>query len=307
MAGDEKAFDVVIIGSGPAGMSAGIWCADLGHEAIVVEGSDEAGGGLLWIHNPITNYPGVMAKNGREMRDIFQRHSQNSGVLMRLSSTVTRIDADQGTVELNAGKILRGRNILVATGVRRRTLGLVGEEWFKGRGILDSGARAPESVLGMNVAVVGGGDAAAENAAILSRFAKRVYLIHRGDKLSARDELAEKALAAPNVTFLSGRNVQQLNGRDALESIDIATRDGKIENIPIERAIFRIGVIPNSELLAGVVRRDKNGYILTDNYGRTDRETIFAAGDVSSPLSPTIVTAAGQAATAIKFIRSQLR
>ncbi len=307
MTGDEKLFDVVIIGAGPAGMSASIWCADLGLDSIVVEGSDEVGGGLLRIHNPITNYPGVTAQNGREMRDIFQRHSQNSGVLMRLSSTVTRIDPDHGTVDLGSGRILRGKYILLATGVRRRTLGLAGEERFKGRGILDSGARDPGSVHGMNVAVIGGGDAAAENAAILSKFAKHVYLIHRGDKLSARDELADMALAAPNVTLLLGRSVQQVNGSDALESIDIATRDGKIENVQIERAIFRIGVLPNSELLAGVVGRDKNGYILTDNYGRTDRETIFAAGDVSTPISPTIVTAAGQAAAAIKFIRTRLR
>lgn len=306
MAETEKAFDVVIVGGGPAGMSAAIWAGDLGLNTIIVEGGSEPGGNLLNIHNPVTNYPGVIAANGREIRDRFADNFERSGVAIRLSDSVVRIDASSMSLDLSDGNVLRGRHILFATGVRRRTLGLAGEETFRGCGILESGARDPAAVRGMNVAVVGGGDAAAENAAILSRFANRVYLVHRRENLTAREELARKALDMPNVVFLNNRSVVRLHGRDMLESFDVAGPEGKAENIPVDRVIFRLGVVPNSELLANIVAIDPRGYVITDSCGRTNSDWIFAAGDVACPDSPTIVTAAGQAAAAIKVIRSRL-
>jgi thioredoxin reductase (NADPH) len=303
MGGEEKTFDVIIVGGGPAGMAAAIWAADLGLAAIVIESAVEAGGNLLNIHNPITNYPGIIAANGRELSDTFLRHTERCNVLIRCATPVIKIDT-AGWVELSTGNKLQGRHILLATGVRRRTLGIEGENRL--RGFLDSGARNPEAVRGMNVAVVGGGDAAAENAAILAPFANRVYLVHRGESLSARHDLARNALGMPNVVFLNNRSVIELHGADTLESIAVAGADGTAIDIPVERAIFRIGVVPNSELLADVVERDSRGYIVTDSCGRTNCETIFAVGDVACPGSPTIVTAAGQAAAAVKAIRSRL-
>src|SRR5512140_2944715 len=119
---EEEVFDVVIVGSGPAGISAAIWAADLGLEAVVVEGSGEPGGNLLNIYNPVTNYPGIIAQNGREVRDAFLGNAERSNAVIRLSSRADRIDPEAGTVELEDGTKLRYRNVLLATGVRRRML-----------------------------------------------------------------------------------------------------------------------------------------------------------------------------------------
>lgn len=301
-----RIFDVVIVGGGPAGLSAAIWCADLGLEAILVEGKPELGGNLLNIFNPIDNYPGLRVSNGREMQEHFEAHARRSDVLMRVSAEAVRIDPQAKTVSLGNGETLAARNIVVATGLRRRRAGVPGETEFFGRGILDSGSKSPADAAGQRVAIIGGGDAAMENAVILSKHAKLVYLIHRRTYCTARPEFVDAVRNAANIELLLNRQVKAVIGFDAVEAVDIEHVESHIrERIAVRYVLFRIGVEPNSDLVRGAVETDRSGYIVADKYGATSIEGIFAIGDVANPVAPTIISAAGQGATVAKMIRSR--
>lgn len=302
-----RIFDVVIVGGGPAGLSAAIWCADLGLDAILVEGKTELGGNLLNIYNPIDNYPGLRVSNGREMQEHFEAHARRSDVLMRVSAEAVRIDPQSMTVKLENGETLAARNIVVATGLRRRQAGVPGETEFFGRGILDSGSKSPAEVAGQRVAIIGGGDAAMENAVILSKHAKLVYVIHRRTNCTARPEFVDAVRNAANIEMLLNRQVTAVIGSDTVEAVDVEHVESHIrERIAVEYVLFRIGVEPNSDLVRGAVETDRGGYVVTDKYGTTSHDGIFAIGDVADPVAPTIISAAGQGAAVAKAIRLRL-
>src|SRR3954467_8381273 len=169
--------DVMIIGGGPAGLSAFLWCHDLGMTSILIEKQSEVGGQLLSIHNPITNYLGRTATNGREMLGHFLSQIEDLQTRAILNTSVVEFDPNKIVATLSNGQTLEARAAILATGVRRRRLGVPGENEFVGRGILESGARDKNSVTGKHVAIIGGGDAALENAMILSGYAEKVFVI----------------------------------------------------------------------------------------------------------------------------------
>ena len=158
----------------------------------------------------------------------------------------------------------------------------------------------------MAVAIIGGGDAAIENAAILGRFAKKVYVIHRRDQFSARHELIEAAGALDNVEFVFDATASRIAGDEQLRSIEVKVAGSDVVRcLEIDRLLIRIGVEPNSGAF-GNIGKNPSGYIVTDVIGRTDLERVFAIGDVVNHTAPTIAGAAGQAATAVKAIYQQL-
>src|SRR5690348_3321341 len=181
-------------------MSAAVWCAELGRKPLLIEGNSKLGGQLFWTHNPVTNYLGSDAKNGTVLANIFVAHVERSDVEIELGRTITSVDLKNRTVSFDGG-LSTARAIVIATGVRRRKLGIPGEVEFVGRGVLTSGAGERETVRDKTVAIVGGGDAALENALILSEFARRVYVVHRREKLSARAEFLDRVRHRSNVEF----------------------------------------------------------------------------------------------------------
>lgn len=301
--GKNSEFDVLIVGAGPAGISAGIWCADLGLTFAVIEEGNVVGGQLLNIHNPIPNYPGVAAANGRKLRDRFAQSAENIGVSPILSTRIVQFEA-QGCIAVDdTGNRYSAEFFVFATGVRRRKLGVPGEERFIGKGILSSGAGEKESVRGKTVAIVGGGDAALENALILSEFAERVYLVHRRPEFKGREMFVRQVNDHPRIEPIMNSKVNGIDGGESVSSIKISSDDGTTRSIEVDAVLIRVGVEPNSELLADKVRLDKNGYVVVDSTCRTNLPNVFAIGDLASPVSPTISTAAGMAATAVKTIR----
>ncbi len=299
-------FDVVIIGGGPAGLSAAIWCSDLGLSAILIESRAELGGNLLNIFNPIENYPGVSTRNGSELRDLIAVQAERSTTLMHLSSEVVSVHPQTLTVDLASGTRLNARNVVIATGVRRRKLGVPGENEFAGRGILESGARSPEAATGKRVVIIGGGDAAMENAVILSQFAEQIHVVYRGERLSARSGFIDAARQASNVEIHLNRSVTEIVGDRAVKAVEVENAQTlERTRIPAELVLCRIGVEPRSEIISGLVSIDKRGYIIVNELGETSLPSIYAIGDVSNPLSPTIASAVGQGATVAKVIREQ--
>jgi thioredoxin reductase (NADPH) len=300
-------FDVLIIGGGPGGLSAAIWCADVGLTAVLAEREAEFGGQMLRIFNPIENYPGLVTANGREMLDRFAAQAVNSSTVMHLRSEAVGIDVSKKTVRFAEGTSLTGRNIIIATGVRRRRLGVPGEFEFSGRGMMESGSRSPEAVAGQNVAIIGGGDAAMENAMILGENAKRVYVIHRRDELSARTAFVQAARATKNIEFLMHHSVKAIVGNrtvEAVEAEDLKTHERKV--VAVNSVLVRIGVEPNSDIVRGSLATDEQGYIHIDSCCKTSVPDVYAIGDVANRTGPTISSAAGQAATAAKAIAAKI-
>ena len=299
----EECFDVIIIGGGPGGLAAAMWCADLGLNAILLEKESKYGGQLNLINGPITNYPGVETANGCELRNIFIQQADKTPTIKYLFSEVVNID--DTTVTTADGRRIVGRTIIISTGVRRRKLNIPGETEFAGRGILESGVAAREKVAGKQIVIVGGGDAALENALILGETADKVIVIHRRNSFSARREFLEKASKNTRIEFVTNAIVTSINGSEAVESIEYQNLNANDKtSINADAVLIRIGVTPNSEPFRSTVELDQHGYIITDKSCLTSTPNIFATGDIANPNAPTISGATGEAATAIKAASS---
>jgi thioredoxin reductase (NADPH) len=308
MSSGETTFDTVIIGGGPGGMAAALWCADLEIDAVLIERETEFGGQLLRTYNPITNYPGVDAPNGRHLSDLFNAQIERTPSIKRLGEEVVSLENGGRTVVMADGARLTAKSIIIATGTRRRVLNVAGETEFRGRGVLDSGTKEKAFAAGKNAVVVGGGDAAFENALILAEVAARVLLIHRSDRFTARREFVERVLEHHLITVLENSVVSGIFGGDLVERVSIKDLvSGETLDYRTDAIVVRIGVEPNSGFVRKTLDTDPQGYILIDSSCETSLADVFAVGDVASPLAPTISGAAGQAATAAKVIASRIR
>ncbi|MFL6373467.1 MAG: NAD(P)/FAD-dependent oxidoreductase [Pyrinomonadaceae bacterium] len=297
--------DVVIIGGGPAGMSAAVWCADLGLKPLLVERETDLGGQLFWTHNPITNYLGSEAANGTELALEFAEHVRRSGIEMMTAAEVRSVDLSAKSVDVG-GESFAGKAIVIATGVRRRKLGIPGEEELYGLGILLSGARDRAAVAGKTVVIVGGGDAAMENALILSEVAREVFVVHRRDRLSAREVFVEAARARSNVEFILDSTLEDIRGGDSVGGVTLRTRNGETFTLACEAVLIRIGVDPNTDLFADQVETDERGYIVVDKELRTSVDAVWAIGDIATPRAMTVANAVGAGSVAAKSIAESL-
>lgn len=303
MADGQLKYDVLIIGGGPAGLSAAIWCSDLALTSIVIEKEADLGGQLLKTYNPIVNYLGVSTANGPEMRDFFARHVASGESVMRMSAEVATLDTVRLTATLADGEIVSGRSIIIAAGVRRRRLGIPGEAEFVGRGILDSGSASRELVADKKVVIVGGGDAAFENALLLSENARSVTLLHRSGNFAARREFVDQVGRDPRIKVVENVKLTRVLGNKSVEAVEYSDIDsGQTRSIPADALLIRVGVEPNNRFLPPEIGLDEGGYVITDRSCMTNCERIFAVGDLANPLAPTISGAAGDAATAVKVI-----
>jgi len=296
-------FDVLIIGGGPAGLATALWCADLGMSSVVLEQRPEFGGQLLNIHAAIKNYPGRETVDGREMRDVFLSQVQQRNVELKAGVEITKVDLAELSVADSEGLVYSARAIVIATGVRRRRLNVEGESEFYGKGIIESGQRDRELVKEKRLLIVGGGDAALENAALLSEVADETTVVIRRGEPSARAEFFDKVKGRPRVRFLFDSNVSAFTGGEHLSGAIIQnTKSGVTDVLGIDAALIRIGVEPNTEILADSVDMDPHGYIKVNHECKTNLPGIFAVGDVANPVAPTISTAVGNGSTAAKTI-----
>src|SRR5882672_4604310 len=292
--------DVLIIGAGPAGFSAARWCDDLGLDTLVLEQNEEVGGQLLSVHNPIDNYLGVHAVNGRELLDRFIEQTKDCDFDLWTNVELESVDLKAKRVTLRSGEELRAIAIVVATGLRRRKLGIPGEDEFIGRGMIDSSADR-QSFAGKDVCVIGGGDAAAENALLLAEVCPTVTLVHRGKKLRARREFTEQLHTNHCITVFAESVVRRIIGHEQVEAVEIE-RGGAIKpfQMAVQGVIVRIGFEPNTESFCDQIDLDERGYVLINGAQETSLENVFAVGDVANPLAPTISSAVGAGATAAR-------
>ncbi|HEU5238800.1 MAG TPA: FAD-dependent oxidoreductase [Pyrinomonadaceae bacterium] len=300
--------DVLIIGAGPAGLSAARWCDELGLDTLVLEQREEIGGQLLSVHNPIDNYLGLHADSGQQLRDLLVAQTSECEFDLWTNVEIDGVDLKAKRVSLKSGEELQSIALILATGLRRRRLGIPGETEFEGRGIIESGARDRDEFAGKDVCVIGGGDAAAENALLLAEVCPTVTLVHRGRKMRARREFTEALPTNHCVTVFPESVVHRIIGSERVEAVEIE-RAGAIKpfQMAVQGVLIRIGWEPNTDFISGQLELDELGYVIVGSQQETSVANVFAIGDVANPLAPTIAGAVGAGATAAKVIASRLR
>jgi thioredoxin reductase (NADPH) len=300
-------YDVVIIGAGPAGLSAALGCDELDLDTLVLEAAEKIGGQLCSVYNPIENYPGLRAKDGQEFLERFSEGIANADFDIWTNVEIDSVDLRAKRISLRSGEQLQAISLIIATGVRRRQLGIPGEQEFVDHGIIESATRDRELFSGKDVCVIGGGDAAAENALLLAEVCPTVTIVHRGKALKARREFVERLQTQHCITLFTESVVTRILGQEEVEAVEIRRREAlKPFQMAVRAVLIRIGVEPNTDGFRGQLEMNEQGYIVISGRQETSVTNVFAIGDVSNPQAPTISGASGAGATAAKIIASRL-
>jgi thioredoxin reductase (NADPH) len=300
-------LDVIIIGAGPAGLAAALWCDELGLDTLVLEQNEQSGGQLHSIYGRIENYPGLQVANGREFFDHFSQRVAEADFDLWTNVEIESVELNAKRVRLRSGEELQSIALVIATGVGRRRLGIPGEAEFVGHGIIESASRDRDAVAGKDVCVIGAGDAAAENALLLADVCPTVTLVSRSKTLRARPEFAQQLQGLHCITIFPESVVAAILGDKEVEAVEILRKDSlKPFQMAVQGVVIRIGVEPNTKLFGDQLQLDQDGYAVVTGQQETSVTNVFAIGDVSNPLAPTISGAAGAGATAAKVIASRL-
>ncbi|HWO97775.1 MAG TPA: NAD(P)/FAD-dependent oxidoreductase [Bacillus sp. (in: firmicutes)] len=302
--------DVVIIGGGPAGISAAIWCKRLGVNHLLLEKKEKLGGQLASIHNKIIDYLGLYANNGQEMQKAFVEHFNDIGCVSRLNTNILSLNHSEKTVKIKQGnkvEEIHFHYLILATGAGQKRLEVPGEKEMINRG--ESYSATTDSYLFKNkvVAVVGGGDRAFEGAILLADAGATVYLIHRSKNFKARMQYIDIAAKKENIKMMTDTQVTAIYGDKCVTSINLINNKGETSALKVDAVLIRIGVKPNNELVKGIVKINETGLVVTDQIGKTSNSSIYAVGDIcTNPLFSSISTSVGQATIVAKYLSSLL-
>ena len=292
-------YDIIIIGSGPAGLSAAIYAQRACLDTIVIEKNGISGGQVLntW---EVDNYPGFPGVTGFELSRQFREHANKLGarvvqdevVQVELSGNVKKVVCEEETYE--------ARCVILASGAHHRTLEVPGEEELRGAGVSYCATCDGAFFRGRTVAVVGGGDAALEDAIFLARMCEKVYIVHRRDKLRGAKRLQERLQALENIEFVWNSETVAIEGNAQVEALRLRqTKTGEERRLEVDGVFIAVGIAPESELYAGQLELDEQGYIRADESGQTSVPGVFAAGDVRTKALRQILTAASDGANCV--------
>ncbi|MBW2557809.1 MAG: thioredoxin-disulfide reductase [Deltaproteobacteria bacterium] len=298
----EDTYDIIIVGGGPGGLTAGLYASRADMKTLLLEGNAQAS--QITMTDMIENYPGIPAIGGFELNDTFKKHAVSLGLEIR-PEQVSRIQrAQAGDVEgwevMTDSGAYRTLSVIVSTGAAWSRLGVPREEEMVGRGISYCATCDAPFYRGREVAVVGGGDTAIQEALYLTKFASKVTVIHRRDRLRATAVLQQRAFANEKITFAWDSTVGEILGEGGVTGVRIQNiKDpDSHEEIPAEGVFIFVGLVPNTAFIKGVVNLDKGGYIITDRDMKASSKGIFACGDCISKSLRQVVTACGDGATA---------
>lgn len=302
--------DLVVVGAGPAGISAALWARSLEMDVLLLDAAPSPGGQLHLVHFHPPAVAGFESGDGPALADAYVRQLTAAGVswcgeCAAISLRPAGPDGTPAEVGSESGETFAGRAVLVATGVRRRRLGVPGERELEGRGVSFSATRDQARLAGRPVAVVGGGDAAFENALLLAATGSEVDLFVRGE-VRARSEFRERVAGEPRVRVHRDTKVAAILGEEHVAAVRIE-RGSAAEEIPTRGVVIKIGVLPNSEWCRACVPTDAEGYVRVDGNLATSARGVWAAGDLVRPLPPSVPVAIGQGAQAATAIRKALR
>ena len=291
-------YDVLVIGAGPAGLTAGLYAARARRKTIVLERN--VTGGQIALTSVVENYPGFPdGVNGFDLAQAMQQQAEKYGMETGYGD-VTAIEAKDGRhlAKTTEGDYL-AKAVIITGGADYNRLNVPGEERLTGRGVSYCATCDAAFFKDQEVAVVGGGDAAMDEGLFVTRYASKVYVIHRRDQLRASKILQERALTNPKMQFVWNTVVTEVLGENAVSGLklrNVAT--GEESTLPVAAVFIFIGLHPNSDYLKGLLRMDEAGHIYVNDWMETKVPGIFAAGDIRVNSSRQVVSAAGDGATA---------
>lgn len=304
----EKEFDVVILGGGPAGFSAGIYTARGNVSTAILDVSMLGGQPSNYLE--LENYPAFMKIGGFELMEKFEEHADMFGVQKFPMQEIEFIDLVSSPKIVKTKEAeFRAKSVIIATGAKPMKLGVKGEEEFTGRGVsycaVCDGAFYKDKV----VAIVGGGNSAVEEAIYLTKFASKVYIIHRRDELRADKIIQDRAAKNEKIEFVLNSVVCEIQGQDLVNNLILKnTKTDEMFNLAVDGVFPYIGITPNVENISGQITQDKAGFIITDETMKTSIDGVFAIGDVRKTPLRQVVTAASDGAIAgvyaVKYIES---
>jgi len=293
-----EVYDVIIIGSGPAGLSAAIYAARSELRTVLFTGSSI--GGQAALTDEIENYPGFPEGiTGTELTQRMQEQAKRFGAEIQMDEvTAVNLKEHPFTVTTYTGDH-KCKALIIATGVSPRKLGVPGEEEFIGRGVSFCATCDGFFYKGKEVAVIGGGDSAVTEALYLTRFAEKVYIVHRRDRLRAAPILQTRARQNERIKFVWDSVVTEIVGQEAVEGLKLKNvKTGEESFLKVDGVFIYIGQVPNTKLFEGQLELDERGYIVTDRAMHTSVPGVFAAGDVQERVLAQVVTAAATGAIA---------
>ena len=299
-------YDIAIVGGGPAGMTAALYAARAGKSVVLFEG--EMLGGQILPTRKIENYPALPDVDGYTFADGLTKQITALGVQI-VYATVSGIEKNADGFTLAAGKEeYVARAVILATGLKHRKLGLDGEDALIGCGVSFCATCDGMFFRRREVAVVGGGNTAVQDALVLAEYCSRVYLIHRRNELRAERNLAEQMKAKENIEFIGETVIEELSGEGSLQSLTLRNLStGAVEYLPVAALFEAIGQLPQNAAFANLVDLDEDGYFLTDNNCATSCPGIFAAGDACRKTVRQLTTAVSDgtvaALSAVEYLR----
>jgi thioredoxin reductase (NADPH) len=287
----------VIVGGGPAGLAAALYTARMNLKTVILDRGPL--GGQLLNTELVEDYPGFDSILGSDLAMKMGEHARRFGVEVRDFEPVKEIDVEGDTkvVRLESGEEIRTPALIMAAGGLPRYLEVPGEKELWGRGVSYCAVCDGAFFKGQELAVVGGGDAAVEEGEFLTRYASKVYILHRRSELRAQPILVERARKNPKVQFIFDAHVQRITGDNKVQSI-VYEQHGQQKELRVGGVFIFVGFVPNSSLLKVHVDHDEAGYLVTDRNMQTSVEGIWAVGDVRSQLTKQIATAVGDGTTA---------
>lgn len=301
-------YDLIIVGSGPAGLAAAIYAQRARLSALVLEKEYMSGGQVVNTYE-VDNYPGLPEIGGFELGMKFREHAEKLGANF-LNIEVRHIGLeDEGRIKVvyTDGEEYRARTLILAMGARHRMLGLPGEKRLTGMGVSYCATCDGAFFKGRTVAVVGGGDVAVEDALFLTRGCSKVYLIHRRDELRAAASLQEQLKKCENVEFIWDTEVVAIEGDDHLECLKLKDKKSGAERmLDVDGLFIAVGTVPNTTIVTKLLQLDERGYIIAGEDGKTEVPGIFAAGDVRTKQLRQIVTAVSDGANAVTSVQAYL-
>ncbi|MCM1026464.1 MAG: thioredoxin-disulfide reductase [Roseburia sp.] len=291
-------YDLIIIGSGPAGLSAAVYGKRAGLKLLVLEKAPMSGGQVLNTYE-VDNYLGTPGMNGFDLGMLFREHADRLGVEFREAQVLELEERDGKKIVRTDEEELEAKTVILASGAKHALLGVPGEEELSGKGVSYCATCDGAFFRGKTVAVVGGGDVALEDAVYLARLCDKVYLIHRRDELRGAKILQEEVKKQENVEILYSCRVEEVLGTEAVEGLRIQKlKTGESEELSISGLFVAVGIRPNTELVRELAVCDEDGYVLAGEDCATSLPGLYAAGDVRKKPLRQIVTAAADGANA---------
>ncbi|AEH46469.1 thioredoxin-disulfide reductase [Parageobacillus thermoglucosidasius] len=295
---EEKIYDVIIAGAGPAGMTAAVYTSRANLSTLMIERG--VPGGQMVNTEEVENYPGYEQILGPELATKMFEHAKKFGAEYAYGEVKEIIDGEAYKTVVVGDKQYKGRAVIIATGAEYKKLGVPGEAEYGGRGVSYCAVCDGAFFKGKDLVVVGGGDSAVEEGVYLTRFANKVTIVHRRDQLRAQKILQDRAFANEKIDFIWNHTVKQINGKDGkVNSVTLVhTQTGEEREFPCDGVFIYIGMLPLSKPFVNLGITNENGYIVTNERMETKVPGIFAAGDVREKSLRQIVTATGDGSIA---------